>query len=309
MHSYSVCCIYTVYLCFFRWSRSLDGLKVDLLTISDYEGIKDEVEPVFDNKLFPDGEKSRPKKFENKKVFFVSSRVHPGETPSSFVFNGFVDLILRKDDERAKQLRKRYVFKLIPFLNPDGVKSGNYRTDSRGANLNRYYLQPEFSLQPTIYAAKAVVGYHHEANLSDRLHSITEKNETSQTLQDLCSSSSSQKSDQENFSIDQSKTILHKTNSVASIEREPSLTFNDIHSNLNIEKNSSPTLGSFNSQNKNDTQAGPLFISTRKISTEIEKKSSGVAFYIDLHGHASKRGCFLYGNNLPDEEEQVGLSF
>lgn len=34
-------------------------------------------------------------------------------------------------------------------------------------------------------------------------------------------------------------------------------------------------------------------------------KDGGVAYYVDLHGHASKRGCFMYGNNLPNESQQV----
>ena len=28
-------------------------------------------------------------------------------------------------------------------------------------------------------------------------------------------------------------------------------------------------------------------------------------FYLDLHAHANKRGCFIFGNALPDDEAQV----
>ena len=38
---------------------------------------------------------------------------------------------------------------------------------------------------------------------------------------------------------------------------------------------------------------------------EIPANESGIAFYVDLHGHASKRGCFMYGNYFETEDTQV----
>ena len=46
-----------------------------------------------------------------KEVVIISSRVHPGETPASFMFDGFLEFIL-SNDPRAILLRKHFGQKL-----------------------------------------------------------------------------------------------------------------------------------------------------------------------------------------------------
>ena len=96
---------------------------MDLITITSTDGIaKDQHEPLLSG-LFPDNMNKvslRPHVFPNKEVVFVSARVHPGEVPAQHTFKGILQLLMDPDDLCGKALRERYVFKLIPMLNPDG---------------------------------------------------------------------------------------------------------------------------------------------------------------------------------------------
>eukprot|EP01039_Chlorochromonas_danica_P005597 gene5597-6162_t len=143
-------------------TRSCDGRRIDLLTISSVDGMsKQEREPLLSG-LFPETKVSTARSpiFANKEVVFVSARVHAGEVPAQHTFKGILSLLMDENDLVAKELRARYVFKLIPMLNPDGVFRGHFRMDQLGQNLNRYYTKPDVIMQPAIYGAKALLDYY-----------------------------------------------------------------------------------------------------------------------------------------------------
>uniref|UniRef100_I3IXK4 Cytosolic carboxypeptidase-like protein 5 n=1 Tax=Oreochromis niloticus TaxID=8128 RepID=I3IXK4_ORENI len=244
--------------------HSLDGNRVDLLTVTNCSGMQDEREARLP-KLFPDTNTPRPHRFPGKRVFFLSSRVHPGETPSSFVFNGFLNFILRRDDPRAHALRNMFVFKLIPMLNPDGVVRGHYRTDSRGVNLNRQYLNPSPELHPSIYAAKTLLLYHHTHNRLQKTQPSTHSNGPTHTEPPAANTKPANQ-----------------------------------HEAGKGDQNSS-------SSSAETVVPGAVDLAVPQVEEQesVPPQEGGVAYYVDLHGHASKRGCFMYGNSLPDESQQV----
>lgn len=71
----------------------------------------------------------------------MSSRVHPGESNSSYIVEGLIDYITGNERD-ARFLRDNYVFKVVPMLNPDGVIVGNYRCSLSGLDLNRQWILP-----------------------------------------------------------------------------------------------------------------------------------------------------------------------
>ena len=120
--------------------RSLDGRRVDLITITGHPHPPQRSEGAAS---------SRPRK---KGVVLLTARVHPGETPASHVIDGVLRFLLRPYDPRVKALRDRFIFKLVPMLNPDGVYHGHYRADTQGINLNRKYSKYTEDLHPTVAA-------------------------------------------------------------------------------------------------------------------------------------------------------------
>ncbi|NXV53110.1 CBPC2 carboxypeptidase, partial [Uria aalge] len=91
-----------------------------------------------------------------KRVVVLSARAHPGESGGSWAMRGFLDFLLGAHPD-AQLLRRLFVFKVVPMLNPDGVVVGNSRCSLAGRDPNRAYgmaLQGSF---PGVWHLRAMV--------------------------------------------------------------------------------------------------------------------------------------------------------
>ncbi|KAH8421133.1 hypothetical protein KR222_004671, partial [Zaprionus bogoriensis] len=99
---------------------------------------------------------SNEENMRRKKSIVISARVHPSETPSSWMMKGLMDFITG-DTTVAKRLRHKFIFKLVPMLNPDGVIVGNTRNSLTGKDLNRQYRTVIRETYPSIWYTKAMI--------------------------------------------------------------------------------------------------------------------------------------------------------
>eukprot|EP00899_Mesostigma_viride_P023438 jgi/Mesvir1/4279/Mv22237-RA.1 len=130
-------------LCRSLLCTSFGGNRVDLLTITDFATLGDwQVSP--GGACPPEG---------GREYVLISCRVHPGESNSSWVMKGVLDFLLGPSP-RADWLRRKYVFKIIPMINPDGVINGCNRSSLAGNDLNRCWQKPDRRRHPCIYYAK-----------------------------------------------------------------------------------------------------------------------------------------------------------
>ncbi|KAK8854047.1 hypothetical protein M9Y10_016597 [Tritrichomonas musculus] len=92
----------------------------------------------------------------NNNYLFFTARVHPGESNGSYVLHGLIDFLL-SDHPAAKYLVSKYIIKIVPMLNIDGVVEGFYRIGLSCVDLNRVWQDPNPTLHPVITATKNLI--------------------------------------------------------------------------------------------------------------------------------------------------------
>lgn len=114
--------------------KSLSGINIPLITMTS----------------------DKPHTGKKKKFIIVQARQHPSETVSSLVMQNFIQFLQSGSKESCKLLEK-YIFKIIPMVNIDGVTIGNSRMSFSGDDLNRKFGEPDKSLHPEVLAIKRLV--------------------------------------------------------------------------------------------------------------------------------------------------------
>ena len=116
--------------------KSLDGNILHMLIITNFKDSFDDL--------------------ANKKAVIFTARIHPGESNGSYVIQGVIDFLL-SNDPSAKNLRNNFIFKIIPMLNPDGVRRGNFRMNVLGKDLNRMWVEASVETCPTVYYSEQMI--------------------------------------------------------------------------------------------------------------------------------------------------------
>jgi hypothetical protein len=132
--------------------KSVQGRDLHLVTVTDFET--------------PDS---------GKRTVWLITRQHAWEAGTSFVMEGALRFI-SSEEELARRLRQRVVFKFTPTMDPDGCANGKVRFNANGYDLNRHWDEVDLRRKeylermPEIwYVKKCILAYADSGRTIDLL--------------------------------------------------------------------------------------------------------------------------------------------
>jgi len=89
---------------------------------------------------------------------------HAGEDAGSFYLEGLINFLL-SDNESAQRAREKFVYLIIPMMNPDGVFNGTSRYNMEMEDLNNIWLNDE-KMQPEVLGVQQWVDHWYKGGNS-----------------------------------------------------------------------------------------------------------------------------------------------
>lgn len=125
---------------------------------------------------------------EPKGVLLLTGRLHPPEITGQLALFYFIEELLG-NSELASDFRENFVVFAYPFANPDGVAMGHWRTNAKGVDLNRDWInfnQPEtkaikFDIQSSVarlFNAKVFYGMDFHSTQKNVMYPIIKEHTT-----------------------------------------------------------------------------------------------------------------------------------
>jgi murein tripeptide amidase MpaA len=118
-------------------ASTADGRDVDLVHIAQRQGAQG------------DG--------AGERRVWIIARQHPGETMAEWFVEGLIERLIDVSDPAARSALALASFYIVPNMNPDGSARGNLRTNARGANLNREWMNPSVQNSPEVLAVRRMM--------------------------------------------------------------------------------------------------------------------------------------------------------
>jgi len=85
---------------------------------------------------------------------WVICRQHPGETMAEWFADGMLERLGDGADPVVTELLRAACLHIVPNMNPDGSALGNLRTNARGIDLNRAWVNASAEASPEVYVVR-----------------------------------------------------------------------------------------------------------------------------------------------------------
>lgn len=293
-----------------RISKEHDGLNFDHIFKLEYDD-----EPVLNNEK--DDSQDRPKFKLNSDELNHNSGTYTSATSSSF--SPVLDQNLaNSDDANFHKSSKVKLTRASKTQSSDKLVDTNAETAAPAPkktvicnnNLvvendkNKYHMYSHVTKADTIGES-----FSRNKALAERISNEWMNCELiSQSREEFFKSNKSSPTLQSYFGANNNKTSGKKTE-----EDLDTLDYNDSIGKKYSVESEDLRIGNENSDDEDPNQPDYALYTGSRNSPHLNDSKlalinplwSGVAFYIDLHGHAAKRGCFIYGNSIDNELYQV----